>query len=56
MLIEKGPEGQKTRCRVFVHLEETSDRVPRQELWYCMRKSGVAEKHVRGHVLRVVGR
>ncbi|KAK3558466.1 hypothetical protein QTP86_018118 [Hemibagrus guttatus] len=23
------------------------DRVPREELWYCMRKSGVAEKYVR---------
>ncbi|KAI5090362.1 epoxide hydrolase 1 [Silurus meridionalis] len=23
------------------------DRVPREELWYCMRKSGVSEKYVR---------
>ncbi|KAK3520117.1 hypothetical protein QTP70_014283 [Hemibagrus guttatus] len=23
------------------------DRVPREELWYCMKKSGVAEKYVR---------
>ncbi|KAK3571021.1 hypothetical protein QTP86_000471 [Hemibagrus guttatus] len=28
-------------------LEKTYDRVPREELWYCMRKSGVAEKYVR---------
>ncbi|KAK3524010.1 hypothetical protein QTP70_017522, partial [Hemibagrus guttatus] len=28
-------------------LEKAYDRVPREELWYCMRKSGVAEKHVR---------
>ncbi|KAK3518813.1 hypothetical protein QTP70_014876 [Hemibagrus guttatus] len=28
-------------------LEKAYDRVPREELWYCMRKSGVAEKYVR---------
>ncbi|KAK3520579.1 hypothetical protein QTP70_027501 [Hemibagrus guttatus] len=28
-------------------MEKTYDRVPREELWYCMRKSGVAEKYVR---------
>ncbi|KAK3557993.1 hypothetical protein QTP86_005618 [Hemibagrus guttatus] len=27
--------------------EKAYDRVPREELWYCMRKSGVAEKYVR---------
>ncbi|KAK3526333.1 hypothetical protein QTP70_024287, partial [Hemibagrus guttatus] len=27
-------------------LEKAYDRVPREELWYCMRKSGVAEKYV----------
>ncbi|KAK3548003.1 hypothetical protein QTP70_001912 [Hemibagrus guttatus] len=30
-----------------MHLEKAYDRVPREELWYCMRKSGVAEKYVR---------
>ncbi|KAK3568074.1 hypothetical protein QTP86_029710 [Hemibagrus guttatus] len=29
------------------YLEKAYDRVPREELWYCMRKSGVAEKYVR---------
>ncbi|KAK3557185.1 hypothetical protein QTP70_024685, partial [Hemibagrus guttatus] len=29
------------------NLEKVYDRVPREELWYCMRKSGVAEKYVR---------
>ncbi|KAK3557429.1 hypothetical protein QTP70_026629, partial [Hemibagrus guttatus] len=28
-------------------LEKAYDRVPREELWYCMRKSGVAKKYVR---------
>ncbi|KAK3545449.1 hypothetical protein QTP70_007696 [Hemibagrus guttatus] len=27
-------------------LEKAYDRVPREELWYCMRKSGVAEKYL----------
>ncbi|KAK2899617.1 hypothetical protein Q8A73_012746 [Channa argus] len=27
--------------------EKAYDRVPREELWYCMRTSGVAEKYVR---------
>ncbi|KAK3563275.1 hypothetical protein QTP86_020764, partial [Hemibagrus guttatus] len=27
-------------------LEKAYDKVPREELWYCMRKSGVAEKHI----------
>ncbi|KAK3539055.1 hypothetical protein QTP86_023495, partial [Hemibagrus guttatus] len=33
--------------RVFTNLEKVYDRVPREELWYCMRKSGIAEKYVR---------
>ncbi|KAK3537618.1 hypothetical protein QTP70_017011 [Hemibagrus guttatus] len=32
---------------IEVNLEKAYDRVPREELWYCMRKSGVAEKYVR---------
>ncbi|KAK3524213.1 hypothetical protein QTP70_022666, partial [Hemibagrus guttatus] len=32
---------------VLENLEKAYDRVPREELWYCMRKSGVAEKYVR---------
>ncbi|KAK3569875.1 hypothetical protein QTP86_006750 [Hemibagrus guttatus] len=30
-----------------LYLEKAYDRVPREELWHCMRKSGVAEKYVR---------
>ncbi|KAK3564203.1 hypothetical protein QTP86_011180 [Hemibagrus guttatus] len=33
--------------RVLENLEKVYDRVPREEMWYCMRKSGVAEKYVR---------
>ncbi|KAK3548559.1 hypothetical protein QTP70_014478, partial [Hemibagrus guttatus] len=33
--------------RKVLDLEKAYDRVPREELWYCMRKSGVAEKYVR---------
>ncbi|MCJ8729253.1 hypothetical protein PDJAM_G00103960 [Pangasius djambal] len=33
--------------RVLTNLEKAYNRVPREELWYCMRKSGVAEKYVR---------
>ncbi|KAK3532001.1 hypothetical protein QTP86_003231 [Hemibagrus guttatus] len=40
-------DGQKELHCLFVDLEKAYDRVPREELWYCMRKSGVAEKHVR---------
>ena len=32
---------------VFMDLEKAYNRVPRKELWYCMRKLGMAEKYVR---------
>ncbi|KAK3561567.1 hypothetical protein QTP86_010220 [Hemibagrus guttatus] len=47
ILMEKYRDGQKELHCVFVNLEKAYDRVPREELWYCMRKSGVAEKYVR---------
>ena len=47
MLMEKYREGQRELYCVFVDLEKAYDRVPQEELWYYMRKSGMAEKYVR---------
>ncbi|KAK3568517.1 hypothetical protein QTP86_008630 [Hemibagrus guttatus] len=47
ILMEKYRDGQRELHFVFVDLEKAYDRVPREELWYCMRTSGVAEKYVR---------
>ncbi|KAK3563902.1 hypothetical protein QTP86_004850 [Hemibagrus guttatus] len=47
ILMEKYRDGQRELHCVFVDLEKAYDRVPKEELWYCMRKSGVAEKYVR---------
>ncbi|KAK3574312.1 hypothetical protein QTP86_004345 [Hemibagrus guttatus] len=47
ILMEKYRDGQRELHCVFVDLEKAYDRVPREELWYCMSKSGVAKKYVR---------
>ena len=47
MLMEKYREGQRELHCIFVDLEKAYDRVPREEFWYCMRKSGMVEKYVR---------
>ena len=31
---------------MFVDLKKAYDKVPREEVWYYMRKSGLAEKYV----------
>ncbi|KAK3530027.1 hypothetical protein QTP86_009918 [Hemibagrus guttatus] len=46
-ILMKYRDGQRELHCVFVDLEKAYDRVPSEELWYCMRKSGVAEKYVR---------
>ena len=48
MLMEKYREGQRELHCVFMDLEKAYDRIPWEELWYCMRKSGIVEKYVRG--------
>ena len=45
-LMEKYREGQRQLRCVFVDLKKTYNRVPQEELWYCMRKSGIVEKYV----------
>ena len=46
MLMEKYKKGQRELHCVFVDLEKAYDRVPREELWYCMIKSGIGKKYV----------
>ena len=38
MLMEKYREGRRKLHCALVNLEKAYDRVPREELWYCMRK------------------
>ena len=46
-LMKKYREGQRELHCIFVDQEKAYDRVPREELWFCMRKSGMVEKNVR---------
>ena len=48
MLMEKYRKGQRelrVHC-IFVDLEKAYNRVLREELWYCTRKSEIVEKYV----------
>ena len=47
MLMEKYREGQRELHCVSVDLKKAYDRVSREEMWYCMRKSGMPENYVR---------
>ena len=45
--MENHREKQRGLHLVFIDLEKAYDRVPRQEVWRCMREKGVPEKYVR---------
>ena len=47
VLMEKYRECQKELHCMFEDLEKAYDKVPREEMWYCMRKFGLAEQYVR---------
>lgn len=44
--MEKYRESRKELHCVFVDLEKVYNRVPREELWYCIVKSGEENKYV----------
>jgi len=46
-LQEKYREGQSDLHAVFIDLEKAYDRVPREELFWCMRDKVVPEKYIR---------
>ena len=45
-VIEKHREMQKKLHLVFIDPEKAYDRVPRQEVWRCLREQGVSEKYM----------
>ena len=47
MLMKKYRKGKRELHCVFVDLEKAYNRVPREELRYCMRKSGIVGKYAR---------
>jgi len=43
MLQEKMRERQKHLCMVLINLEKTYDMVPRDLIWYCLRKRDIVK-------------
>ena len=46
-LQERYREGQQDLRNVFIDMEKAYDKVPREELYWCMRDKGVPEKFIR---------
>ena len=46
-IIEKYREKQRELHLVFIDLEKAYDRIPRQEVWRCLREKGTPEIYVR---------
>jgi len=44
---EKYREGHKELHSMFIDLDKAYDRVPREELYWCMRTINVSEKYIR---------
>ena len=47
MLLEKWTEGQKAVDFAFIDLEKAYDRVPREELWECLRLAETSECYIK---------
>ena len=47
MLLEKWTEGQKAVYCAFIDLEKAYDRVPREELWKCLRLAETSECYIK---------
>ena len=47
MLLEKWTEGQKAVDCAFIDLEKAYDRVPREELWECLRLAETSECYIK---------